>query len=277
MLIDLNKRCLFVFYIFSFGLIYGHESFLKPSFDPLYFSMRSFRKAPQDKGYRRDIEERIKQLPWQHPDSFYLFLEMYEEEGSSTDKMKIMRAYYEHFSVEKYRQNALLFLFSAYQPWNPVHNQLVFDFLREHLNELQVLEVFLYHCAVLQKLGNRISFVDLFHSLCRHVNDFSFPSLVSLLFFDAILSQEMHTKNYEQVRGVMLTLWQNEIRRQSSLYQDHRDIFRLINSFYNLATRRKDFPNGGYLDFIRQRERLFSDLGYSYTDVIYLLKGASTV
>jgi hypothetical protein len=261
--------------LFTFGLFLSAGfSYSRKTESPLPHlppvSARAFRKAPQDKGFRRDIEERIRQLPVQNPHSFYLFLEMYQEEPQALDKMKIMRAYYQHFSKERYRLVSLMFLFNAWLPQDPTLNKLLFGFLREHLYELQVLELFLYRFANLP--GGRGSFVSLYKSLRRNIPGFSFPSLISLLFFDAMAGREMRTDNYEEVRRLLTALWQDELRRQTALYQDHRDLFRRFNSFYNLAARRKDFPGGGYQEFVRQREQLLADSGYDFTDVILLLE-----
>ena len=230
---------------------------------PYELSARAFRKSPADNGFRRRISEISSDTRY----AFYRFLEIYYDESDRNDQMKVMKDYYESFSEDHFRIVALMFMYNSYDPMDQRSEKLMIRFINNHLYEENVLGLFLYRYGTLP-FDPPLSFKKLYTKLKRRVRDFSFPDLESILFMDLMISQEMYIENQRLVQDLLAKMWQNEIRKNTILYQEHRDLFRRVVSFYRLRQRHQNFIPTTHSEFRTSRIRFFERYGYSSENII---------
>lgn len=238
---------------------------------PWEVSARTFRKAPQDSGYRREMSQ-LKESKY----NFWRFLEWYADSTSNYEKMKIMGDYYRSHSIPNYRILSLMFLFNAYDPMSIAQQRFMVRFLKEYCFEENVLALFLYRYATIP-IEPRLSFRKLYHLLSKEIPDFHIADLESLHFLDHMIAMEARPGNFQDVQKDLDYLWKNEIRRNTLIYQRYRDWFRKVSSYYTLSQRRQNFLPRHFSVFLQGRERLFNKHGLSYHRILQDLEDSFQV
>ena len=214
-----------------------------------------------------DFRHKISKIDKNKPFVFWRFLEMYTDAEQRSDQVKIMTDYYVGCSEERYRLPALMFMYNAFDPLNPVERKRMVHFLKEHLFENHVLGLFLYRYGSYEA-SPPLSFVQLYKILVSRIAHFSFPDLESLHFMDLMISQEITHKNFKEIQELLSKLWKNEVTRQSLIYQANRHWFKKVCSYTNLGSRKQLLGPLNHQQYVSARRKFFNKFGYSAKKII---------
>ena len=215
----------------------------------------------------KHIPHHISLMDKTKPFVFWRFLEMYTDAERRIDQVKIMRDYYIGCSEERYRLPALMFMYNAFDPLNPSERKRMIHFLKQHMYENHVLSLFLYRYGS-YKHEPPLSFIMLYKVLIDRISNFSFPNIESLHFMDLMISQEITSKNFYEVRNLLSKIWKNEIVKQSLIYQSNRHWFKKVHSYTSLGLRFQTSRALDHKEFVISRRKFFKKFGYSADNII---------
>ncbi|MBT3783894.1 hypothetical protein HOF92_02885 [bacterium] len=244
-------------------LCMGGQFFAGSSQRWIPLSASSFHKAPQDRGFRKALRE----IPKLQKGSFHRFLAWYDRVSLGSEKMKIMKTYYENYSEKKYRLLSLIYFFHAFDPRSPICEKILIRFVSDHHFQSNVLAVLFASYSTLGK-GRAYSFLNLLKKLERHCPQFQMPNLATLHFVDLMLSQELRAKGVSFFREKMVKLWKRELRKDTMLSGTAGEWIRKVVTFYTF--RQSQFPvfQLGPVDFTNGKNRMFKMYGYTPQSVV---------
>lgn len=245
--------------------------------------LRTF--EPRQNGYRPILEN----IPRQDPYSFFFALDLYMEEESNLNRLKIMRGWYEQAGREPYNLLALAFLYNAWDPNSRLSTKAIREFIHEHFHEPRVLSLFIYRLRPLAERGI-LSFTHVSEDLLgiyshprpEELRDrrglmrsgssaklLVFHELEGLHYLDTSLHAEISPSTQTRVTSLLLEIWQRHKRLRSQLYLRHSQWFEKVIGFYQATLRQSEEL---LAQSMKSRRSLFCDHGYCDDQVLVQLE-----